>query len=79
MVFHKNYLWEYLDYGNLLEIYVPKPGTGQILNPSDAFTKRKVVASGMYSVNEDLDSKYVFSDIEFAQVFIKLDAQKLGP
>ena len=33
-----------LDYGNLLEIYVPKPGTGQILNPTDAFTKKKAVA-----------------------------------
>ena len=32
------------DYGNLLEIYVPKPGTGQIIDPTDAFTKRKAVA-----------------------------------
>ena len=67
-----------LDYGNLLEIYVPKPGTGQIINPTDAFTKRKVVASGMYSVNTDLDSKYVFSDIEFAQSLLKLDATKVS-
>lgn len=67
-----------LDYGNLLEIYVPKPGTGQLINPTDAFTKRKVVASGMYSVNSDLDSKYVFSDIEFAQSLLKLDATKVS-
>jgi len=67
-----------LDYGNLLEIYVPKSGTGQIINPTDAFTKRKVVASGMYSVNSDLDSKYVFSDIEFAQSLLKLDATKVS-
>ena len=67
-----------LDYGNLLEIYVPKPGTGQIINPTDAFTKRKVVASGMYSVNSDLDSKFVFSDIEFAQSLLKLDATKVS-
>ena len=67
-----------LDYGNLLEIYVPKPGTGQIINPTDAFTKRKVVASGMYSVNSDLDSKYVFSDIEFAQSLLKLDATRVS-
>jgi lipoprotein-releasing system permease protein len=67
-----------LDYGNLLEIYVPKPGTGQIINPTDAFTKRKVVASGMYSVNQELDSKYVFSDIEFARSLLKLDATKVS-
>ena len=67
-----------LDYGNLLEIYVPKPGTGQIINPTDAFTKKKVVASGMYSVNQDLDSKYVFSDIEFARSLLKLDSTKVS-
>ena len=67
-----------LDYGNLLEIYVPKPGTGQIINPTDAFTKRKVIASGMYSVNQELDNKYVFSDIEFARSLLKLDATKVS-
>lgn len=66
------------DYGNLLEIYVPKPGTGQIINPIDAFTKRKVIASGMYSVNQDLDNKYVFSDIEFARSLLKLDTTKVS-
>ena len=67
-----------LDYGNLLEIYVPKPGTGQIINPKDAFTKRKVIASGMYSVNQELDNKYVFSDIEFARSLLKLDTKKVS-
>ena len=67
-----------LDYGNLLEIYVPKPGTGQIINPTDAFTKRKVIASGMYSVNQELDNKYVFSDIEFARSLLKLDTTKVS-
>lgn len=66
-----------LDYGNLLEIYVPKPGTGQIINPTDAFIKKKVVASGMYSVNQDLDSKYVFSDIDFARSLLNLDSVKV--
>jgi len=66
-----------MDYSNLLEIYVPKPGTGQITNPENAFTKRKVVASGMYRVNEDLDSKYVFSDIAFARSLLNLDKNKV--
>ena len=66
-----------LDYSNLLEIYVPKPGSGQILNPSNAFTKKRVVASGMYQVNEDLDSKYVFSDLNFARSLLNLDTTKI--
>ena len=32
----------------------------------------------MYSVNSDLDSKFVFSDIEFAQSLLKLDATKVS-
>ncbi len=66
-----------LDYGNLLEIYVPKPGGGQILNAADAFTKRKAVASGVYSVNEELDSEYVFSDIDYARSLLAMKANEV--
>ena len=66
-----------LDYSNLLEIYVPKPGAGQILNPSDAFTKRKAVASGMYSVNEELDIEYVFSDIDYARSLLGMKTNEI--
>ncbi|MCB0451642.1 MAG: ABC transporter permease [Aequorivita sp.] len=68
------------DYGAPLEIYVPKPGTGQLnaLDPSDAFSKENVVVSGVYQVNEDLDSKYVFSDLDFARKLLSLDSTKLS-
>ena len=66
-----------LDYGNLLEIYVPKPGGGQILNAADAFVKRKAVASGMYSVNEELDSEYIFSDIDYARYLLAMKANEV--
>jgi lipoprotein-releasing system permease protein len=66
-----------LDYGNLLEIYVPKPGGGQILNAADAFAKRKAVASGMYSVNEELDSEYIFSDIDYARSLLAMKANEV--
>lgn len=64
------------DYNNFLEIYVPKPGTGQIntLDPTSAFKKEDVIISGVYSVNEDLDSKYIFSDIDFARDLLALDS-----
>ena len=68
------------DYGNLLEIYVPKPGTGQInmLDPSSVFSKRKVVASGIYEINEELNSKYVFSEISLARDLLGLDSTKVS-
>ncbi len=68
------------DYTDLLEIYVPKPGTGQInaMDPSSAFNKENVVVSGVYQVNEDLDAKYVFSDIDFARELLSLDSTKIS-
>lgn len=68
------------DYTDLLEVYVPKPGTGQLnaLDPSDAFNKEMVVVSGVYQVNEDLDSKYVFSDLDFARKLLSLESSKIS-
>ncbi|KJJ38609.1 ABC transporter permease [Aequorivita vladivostokensis] len=68
------------DYGAPLEIYVPKPGTGQLnaLDPSDAFGKENVVVSGVYQVNEDLDAKYVFTDLAFARNLLSLDSTKIS-
>ena len=68
------------DYADLLEIYVPKPGTGQLnaLDPSSAFNKENVVVSGVYQVNEDLDAKYVFTDIDFARNLLSLDSSKVS-
>lgn len=68
------------DYTDLLEIYVPKSGTGQLnaLDPSDAFNKELTVVSGVYQVNEDLDAKYVFSDLDFARNLLSLDSSKIS-
>lgn len=55
------------DYNNPFEVYIPKPGKGLIENPDDAFTRAILVPVGIYAINEDLDSKYVFSDFSVAQ------------
>lgn len=70
-------LWDFMD---LLEIYVPKPGTGQInvLDPSSAFSKELVVVSGVYQVTEDLDAKYVFTDIDFAKNLLSLSDNEIS-
>lgn len=63
-------------YNSLPEVFVPKPGTGQILNSdlASAFTKRDFVASGIYDVNEDVNGKYIFTDLEFARDLLQLDS-----
>ncbi|UGS23834.1 ABC transporter permease [Flavobacterium channae] len=58
------------DYNNALEAYVPKPGKGDIENPDEAFNKILLFPSGIYSINEELDGKYVFCSIDLAQNFL---------
>jgi len=59
-------------YTNFLNIYVPKPGKGIPKDPSKAFRKKTTVNTGIYTVNEDLDKKYIFSTIGLARDLLKL-------
>ena len=56
-----------LDFENPLQIFAPKSGKGAIENPNEAFTKTDVLPVGVYSISEDLDSKYVFADLGLTQ------------
>ncbi len=56
-----------LDFENPLQIFAPKPGKGGIENPEEAFNKTDVLPVGIYSISEDLDSKYVFADLGLTQ------------
>ncbi|MQP53271.1 MULTISPECIES: FtsX-like permease family protein [unclassified Flavobacterium] len=60
------------DYNNALEAYVPKPGKADIENPNEAFNKIALLPSGIYSINEELDGKYVFCSMKLAQQFLGL-------
>lgn len=55
------------DFNNPMEVYVPKPGKGNIENPEDEFNYDKLLPVGIYAISEDLDSKYVFTDLGLAQ------------
>lgn len=55
------------DFNHALEVYVPKAGKGLIESPDDAFNKSDLVPVGVYSVNDDVDSKYVYCDLDLAQ------------
>ncbi len=68
------------DYSDLLHLFVPKPGVGQItpLNVSKAFKEEKAVVSGVYQINEELDGKYVFCDIDLARNLLDFDKQTIS-
>ena len=61
-----------------LEVYVPKPGKGLINSKSDAFTTEVLAPSGFYSLNEDLDYKYVFVDLKLAQSLMNYNANQVS-
>ena len=65
------------DYTSLLEIMVPRPGTGQIMNPTDAFNSEHAIVSGIYSINEELDDKFVFSSIDYARALLEWKADEI--
>lgn len=50
-----------------LEVYIPKAGKGQIMNPSKAFRRETLVVSGIYQLTNELDKKYIFTSIDFAR------------
>ena len=65
------------DYNNALEAYAPKPGKGDIEKPEEAFNKSLLFPSGIYSINEELDGKYVFCSIGLAQYFLGLKKNEI--
>lgn len=62
-----NLSFSVLDYAKSLSISVPKPGKGQITSASSAFNSLTAVNVGLFSINEELNNKYIYSDISFAR------------
>ena len=67
-----------LDFSNQLEVLVPKPGKGAIDNPDQAFNKTDVIPVGIYSISEDLDSKFVFADLGLAQELLEYKTNQIS-
>ncbi len=64
-------------YTNLLSIYVVKPGKGLINDPSKGFRSQKAVNIGIYSVNDELDKKYIFATLGLARTLLELPQDKV--
>jgi lipoprotein-releasing system permease protein len=67
-----------LDFNRPLEVFVPKPGKGAIENPVQAFNQSDLLPIGIYTVNEDLDSKYVFADLGLAQELLEYQPNQVS-
>ena len=58
---------------NPLTFYSPKPGRGQVFSEKDVLKSKKALASGIFSLNEDLNSSLVFAGYEFGQSLFGID------
>ncbi|RRO16785.1 ABC transporter permease [Flavobacteriaceae bacterium 14752] len=56
-----------LDQSAYLNFVVPKPGTGQIMNPQDAFRKVPSRVRGIFGISEEYNNTYVFSQLNLAR------------
>lgn len=66
-----------LDYNNVLEVFVPKPGSGLIENPEEDFNKAPLLTTGIFQVSEDIDEKYIFSSIQLAQELLSYKSNQV--
>lgn len=68
-----------MDTNNPLEVFVPKPGKGSIAdNVEGAFNKSYLFPVGIYAINEELDSKYVYCDLATAQELLSYSNNKIS-
>ncbi len=50
-----------------LNIFVPKRGVTDVLQPENSFTKAAISTAGIFSVQEEVDNKYVIVPLRFLQ------------
>ena len=65
------------DYNDFLKITVPNINSDGALNQS-LFTTQPVMVSGLFQINQDLDKKYLFSNLKFGQNLLSLKSNEFS-
>lgn len=61
-----------------LKIYVPKPGSGYITNPNNAFTEIHTQPIGVFALTDEIDKKYTFTSLEVAQELLNYKPEQIS-
>jgi lipoprotein-releasing system permease protein len=56
-----------------INIFVPKKTEGNSISDEDAFNKRYISPSGIYEVEKEYDSKYVYIPLDFARELTEIE------
>jgi lipoprotein-releasing system permease protein len=70
-----NYLGLNVNFIAQLEIWVPKRTGSVNLNPENSFIRRFISPSGIFRVEQDYDSRYIYVPIEFARKLFEYDRE----
>ncbi|MDG1760913.1 MAG: ABC transporter permease [Flavobacteriaceae bacterium] len=63
---------------NSLDVVVPKKGTSNALSLQKPFRIQSLMPVGIYQISEELDKKFVFTDIAFAQKLLELPSRQVS-
>ena len=66
------------DFIESLKISVPKPGKGYVNDPRTAFNRLNLQPTGVFSLTEELDKKYVFSHLALAQSLLNFKPNQIS-
>ena len=62
-----NYLGIRINFVTPLDIFVPRRNAATDLSPENAFARRFIFPSGIYQIEQEYDSKYVYVPLDFAR------------
>ena len=63
---------------NPIKLYAPRAGKGQIFSERDVLKSTTVMASGVFSLNEELNNSLVFADLTLVKNLFDIDSQNVG-
>lgn len=67
-----------LDFTRPINIYVPKPGKGQITATNNAFNSIEAISVGVFFINEKLNDTYLFAPIDLAQNLLNYQPNQIS-
>lgn len=61
-----------------LEVYVVKPGKGQITDPMSGFKRKDAFPVGSFAIEKEIDEKYVLSSLYFIQNLLRYSDNQIS-
>ncbi|MCK5782165.1 MAG: ABC transporter permease [Flavobacteriales bacterium] len=61
-----------------LEVYVVKPGKGQISDPMSSFRRKDAFPVGLFAIEKEIDEKYIIANLFFVQDLLHYDSSKVS-